>query len=179
MAAAVQDLLANHALALTLLTPAEALPPGALEAAVVWVHSSDLRDPTPFLEQGHVLLITGSQFSVDAGSEAFADACTAAGLPLFEVPYRIPFIAIAQYAAGLVAEEANARRNWALSAQRAISLAALKPNGLTATLVEASRQLDRWVVLVDASGGIDRLPQATPHPAVPAAGREHAPDLPG
>lgn len=207
MAAAVRDLLANPSLALTLLTPADVLPPGALDTAVVWVHSSDLIDPTPFLEQGHVLLITGGQFSADPGlaelrayaerlvrrgvvalgfgtelvrsgtPEALVEACEAVGLPLFEVPYRIPFIAIAQYAAGLVAEEANARRNWALKAQRAISLAALRPNGLTATLVEASRQLDRWVVLIDAGGGIDRMHPRGPAPAVLAEVREHAATL--
>src|SRR3954470_17387900 len=207
VAAAVRDLLANPSLALTLLTPAETLPSGALDAAVVWVHSSDLLDPTPFLQQGHVLLITGSQFGPDPSTEelhpyverlvhrgvvglgfgtelvrsgtpqGLVAACAAAGLPLFEVPYRIPFIAIAQYAAGLVAEEANARRNWALKAQRAISLAALKPNGLTATLLEASRQLDRWVVLIDAAGGIDRIHPEGPDPAVLAEVREHAASL--
>lgn len=207
MTAVVRDLLANPALALTLLTGEDDLPSGALDAAVVWVHSSDLLDPTPFLEQGHVLLITGSQFPQDPAAEelqayagrltrrgvvalgfgtelvrsgtpeALVAACAAVGLPLFEVPYRIPFIAIAQYAAGLVAEEANARRNWALKAQRAISLAALKPNGLTATLVEASRQLDRWVVLMDAAGGIDRVHPGPPEPAVLAEVRDHAAGL--
>jgi PucR family transcriptional regulator, purine catabolism regulatory protein len=207
VAAAVRDLLANPSLALTLLTAKESLPPGALEEPVAWVHSSDLLDPTPFLEQGHVLLITGSQFPAEPSEaellpyaerlrrrgvvalgfgtelvrsgtpEALVAACTAVGLPLFEVPYRIPFIAIAQYAAGLVAEEANARRNWALKAQRAISLAALRPNGLTATLGEASRQLDRWVVLIDAGGGIDRMHPEGPDPAVLAEVRKHAAGL--
>jgi len=35
------------------------------------VHSSDLLDPTPFLEQGHVLLITGGQFTADADLPEF------------------------------------------------------------------------------------------------------------
>jgi purine catabolism regulator len=50
-----------------------------------------------------------------------------------------------------------ARNTWALKAQRAISLAALRPDGLTATLGELSRQLDHWVVLFDATGSVDRV----------------------
>lgn len=187
MAPVLHDLLDNDALALTLLTPESSLPDGALAEPVAWVHSSDLTDPTPFLDAGHVLLITGSQFSdVATGREYEAyverlarcgvtglgfgadvvrastpdglrQACTAAGLPLFEVPYRTPFIAIARYAADLVADESYARRNWALKAQRAISLAALRPNGLAATLAELSHQLDHWVALYDATGALERV----------------------
>ena len=58
----VRTLLDRPELALTLLTPAPDLPPGALDAAVVWAHTSDLADPTPFLDAGHVLLTTGTQF---------------------------------------------------------------------------------------------------------------------
>ena len=58
----VQTLLDRADLALGLLTPADALAPGALETPVVWAHTSDLPDPTPFLDAGHVLLTTGTQF---------------------------------------------------------------------------------------------------------------------
>ena len=34
-------------------------------AAVTWVHSSDLVDPTPFVGTGHLLLTTGTQFAGD------------------------------------------------------------------------------------------------------------------
>ncbi len=187
----VQTLLDSRELGLTLLTRPDELPADALAATVTWVHSSDLADPTPFLDEGHVLLTTGTQFGGDAdGGEsdaAFADAyvgrlretgiaalgfgteviragtptpliraCVALGLPLFEVPYRTPFIAIARLVADLLAEEANARQSWALSAQRAISLAALRPDGLTATLSELSRRIGAWVGLIDASGTLDR-----------------------
>lgn len=84
-------------------------------------------------------------------------ACTDAGLPLVEVPYRTPFIAVARYAADLVAEQAYARNTWALSAQRAVSLAALHTDGLAATLAELSRQLGRWVALVNASGSVEQV----------------------
>jgi purine catabolism regulator len=185
----VRTLLDRPELGLTLLTPLESLPPEALDAAVVWAHSSDLADPAPFLDAGHVLLTTGTQFErADAAEEAdFADAyvrrlietgiaalgfgteviragtpdtlveaCARQGLPLFEVPYRTPFIAIARLVADLLAEDAYARQAWALAAQRAISLAALRPDGLSATLGELSHRLDAWVGLVDAAGTLDR-----------------------
>ncbi|NNC13548.1 PucR family transcriptional regulator [Planctomonas sp. JC2975] len=83
-------------------------------------------------------------------------ACVANALPLLDVPYRTPFIAVARYAADLLAEQDYARNTWALSAQRALSLAALRPDGLSATLAELARQLGGWVALTDASGAVQR-----------------------
>lgn len=77
-------------------------------------------------------------------------------MPLFEVPYRTPFIAVARANAEAIAAQAYARRSWALSAQRAIALAALRPDGLGATLAELSRQLDTWVGLFDTVGALSR-----------------------
>ncbi|MDR5701269.1 PucR family transcriptional regulator [Agromyces aerolatus] len=185
----VRTLLARDELALRLLVAEAALPDGALDAPVVWAHSSDLVDPAPFLDPGHVLLTTGTQFGADTGHddpERFADyvarlsgagvaalgfgtevvrdgtpavlidACRTHGLPVFEVPYRVPFIRVARTVADLNTADANARQAWALQAQRAISLAALRPDGLGATLGELSRRLGAWVGLVDAAGGLDR-----------------------
>ncbi|GMM96922.1 PucR family transcriptional regulator [Microbacterium luteum] len=160
-----------------------------LEREVRWVHSSDLADPTPFLSEGLVLLTTGRQFDgvtddayapyvarladrgvagVGFGTEVvrdgvptpLIDACRAAGMPLFEVPYRTPFIAVARANAEDVAATSYARRTWALSAQRAIALAALRPDGLGATVAELARQLGAWVGLFDAAGELSRQ-----HPA--------------
>jgi purine catabolism regulator len=83
-------------------------------------------------------------------------ACGELGMPLFEVPYRTPFIAVARANAEAVAAQAYARRSWALDAQRAIALAALRPDGLGATLAELAKQLHTWVGLFDASGHLTR-----------------------
>ncbi|WP_166426786.1 PucR family transcriptional regulator [Labedella populi] len=155
---------------------------GALDAEVSWAHSSDLSDPTPFLDPGQVLLTTGTQFAaegdhhdayverltargvaalgfgtevVTAGTpEALVRACATRGLPLFEVPYDVPFIAIARFVADRVAAAEHARDAWALGAMRSISFAALRPEGLDATLAELARQLDLSVLLFDASGAV-------------------------
>ena len=170
----------------------------ALDRPVRWVHSSDLADPTPFLSEGLVLLTTGTQFTeaeesyrdyvrrlagrgvvgLGFGTEvvrdgippALADACREVGMPLFEVPYRTPFLAIARANAEAVAAQAYARRSWALAAQRAISLAALRPDGLGATLAELARQLDTWVGLFDAAGELTREHPAGGLDAATAAG---------
>lgn len=192
----VRLLLARRELSLRLLTPQDALPDGALDTSVSWVHSSDLDDPTPFLTPGQVLLTTGTQFaSADSdydgyvarlvasgvvalgfGTEVIRDtppglieACLRGGMPLLDVPYRTPFIAVARYAADLVAEQAYARNTWALAAQHSVSLAALRPDGLDATLAELARQLGRWVALVNAAGAVDRV---FPSRALPASARD-------
>ncbi|MCT9820842.1 PucR family transcriptional regulator [Microbacterium sp. W1N] len=94
----------------------------------------------------------GTEVARDGIPPALAVACREAGMPLFEVPYRTPFIALARANAEAIAAEAYARRTWALSAQRALSLAALRPDGLTATVAELAKQLDTWVGLYDAAG---------------------------
>ena len=182
----LRALLGRRELGLRLDSAEDALRPDALDAPLRWVHSSDLADPTPFLADDLLLLTTGTQFAVDAepddyrayvtrlrsrgvqglgfGTEvvrdgippALAEACRDAGMPLFEVPYRTPFIALARANAEAVAAQAYARRTWALSAQRAISLAALRPDGLGATVAELGRQLGAWTGLFDATGALAR-----------------------
>ncbi|MDQ1084953.1 PucR family transcriptional regulator ligand-binding domain-containing protein [Microbacterium sp. SORGH_AS_0344] len=195
----LRALLARRDLHLRLVNAEDDLAPGSIDRPVRWVHSSDLADPTPFLSEGLVLLTTGTQFADAApgdyeayvgrllargvralgfGTEVvrdgipsgLTDACRAGGMPLFEVPYRTPFIAVARAGAEAIAADAYARRSWSLAAQRAVSLAALRPDGLSATLAELSRQLDCWVGLFDAAGALrDAHPSAALSPAATAA----------
>ncbi|MFI8593320.1 PucR family transcriptional regulator [Microbacterium sp. NPDC078428] len=182
----LRALLSRAELTLRLAIPASALAPDSLDRPIRWVHSSDLADPTPFLSEGLALLTTGTQFAdfeedngyaayvtrltargvvalgfgtevVRAGiPERLAAACESAGLPLFEVPYRTPFIAIARANAEAIAAQAYARRSWSLSAQHAIALAAFRSDGLGATLAELSHQIGAWVGLFDAAGQLRR-----------------------
>lgn len=183
--ASLRSLLRRTDLKLRLEGAEHDLDAGALDAPIRWVHSSDLADPTPFLTEGLALLTTGTQFLTDDaaayddyvsrlrargvralgfGTEVvregippeLAAACRGQRMPLFEVPYRTPFIAVARANAEAVAAEAYARRSWALAAQRALSLAALRSDGLGATITELARQLNTWVGLFDASGALSR-----------------------
>jgi purine catabolism regulator len=155
---------------------------GSAEASIGWAHSSDLLDPTPFLEPGNLLLTTGTQFPDDALVAAYEDyveglvrvgvaavgfgtevarsgtpdllvvACSARGLPLVEVPFRTPFIAIARRIADARAEQEHARDSWTLEAQRALSLAALARERIAAVLDELARRMSAAVMLFDAYG---------------------------
>lgn len=93
--------------------------------------------------------------------EPLRAACERGGIPLFVVPYRTPFIAVARAAAEAIAAQAYARRSWALDAQRALARAALRDDGFDATLAELARQLHAWVGLYDAAGELTHEHAAT------------------
>ncbi|MDW4571695.1 PucR family transcriptional regulator [Microbacterium sp. M3] len=120
-------------------------------------------DADPFRSYVHRLAargVVGLGFGTEVARagipSALVDACRAERMPLFEVPYRTPFIAVARANAEAIAAEAYARRSWALAAQRAIALAALRPDGLGATVTELAKQLGTWVGMFDAAGELAR-----------------------
>jgi PucR family transcriptional regulator, purine catabolism regulatory protein len=153
-----------------------------LDQPLPWAHSSDLPDPTPWLEAGQLLLTNGAQFPLDASDEmlsayverlagsrigglgfatevvhgsvpdGLARACQEVGLPLLEVRQRSPFIAIIRHVADALASDQRERLEWFLDAQRALARAALRPDGLGAVLHELERRLECWVALFDAAG---------------------------
>ncbi|GAA1681699.1 PucR family transcriptional regulator [Microbacterium lacus] len=107
-------------------------------------------------ERGVVGLGFGTEVVREGIPAPLAAACREQGMPLFEVPYRTPFIAVARANAEAIAAQTYARRSWALAAQRAIALAALRPDGLGATVAELARQLGTWVGMYDAAGELTR-----------------------
>lgn len=187
----LRALLQRRDLGLRLVSASGDLADGALDRPLRWVHSSDLGDPTPFLAEDLVLLTTGAQFDDDDiaayvgrlaergvlglgfGTEVrrsgipdeLIAACAAHGMPLFEVPYRTPFIAVARAHSEAIAAQAYARRSWALDTQRALALAALRPRGLDAIVAELARRLDAWAGMFDAAGA---LRHSHPRDAVPS-----------
>jgi purine catabolism regulator len=106
--------------------------------SVRWVHSTELRDPTPWLTGGELLLTTGIQLDSDERQREYVARLVRHGiagvglgvgfehrtlppallaaaedhrLPLFEVPYEVPFIAITERAfSHLVSEQYEALR---------------------------------------------------------------------
>src|SRR3954465_13949706 len=97
----------------------------AARAPVRWVHPTELADPTPWLSGGELILTTGMRLKSaraqrefverlsarDAagvgfgpglghpgGPAALLEAARESGLPVFEVPYELPFIAITEKA---------------------------------------------------------------------------------
>ncbi|WP_299517913.1 PucR family transcriptional regulator [uncultured Serinicoccus sp.] len=196
--ATLLSLLGERRLALRLVVGPGDVDGDDLDGVVEGVHSSDLADPAPFLDEGMVLLTTGSQLDLDRrrrggteGScsvyvrrlrdkgvrglgfgtgvvhqeipEALVTACREHRMPLFDVPYDTPFIAVARANADALASRAYARRAWALAAHRALASAALRPDGLDATVAELAAQLGAWVGLFGAAGGLVARHPRPPH----------------
>ena len=154
----------------------------SLDESIDWIHSSDLSDPTPFLGPGQMLLTTGTQFenyesqddfdayvgrlkvrgviAVGFGTEVVRSgtppelitSCEALGLPLIEVPYRTPFIALVRWAADLIVRAEREREDWSLSTQRAISLAAVGQRGLAGVLTVLATHLGCRIAIFESDG---------------------------
>ncbi len=158
----------------------------ALDRPLLWAHSSDLPDPTPWLDTGGLLLTDGVQFSgasaTDARSyvdrlvaqsvlalgfatgivheripDALVDAATKVGLMLFEVPRETPFMAVIRFVSDAVAKDDRETLEKSLRSQRSVARAALRPDALAEILRELEQTLGCWVALFDASGGRIRI----------------------
>ncbi|MFC7340779.1 PucR family transcriptional regulator [Saccharopolyspora griseoalba] len=149
-----------------------------LDRAVAWVHTSELADPTPFLEGGELLLTTGLALREDACAELverlvaagvtglgfgvgvsrreipgeLVESAERAGLPLIEVPRPTPFIAISKAVSRALAaaEYADLRRT--SRAQHELAKAAGSRDGINALVRRLAKLLDAWTVLLDAGG---------------------------
>src|SRR5919201_3923975 len=121
------SLLADESLELTLLVPG---PPGAIDTEVLWLHNTELPDPSPYIRETELVLPNGlwratveADVFVAALTRARAaglvfglteqtptvptdlvDACVAAELPLAELSIVVPFTAITQAAARIQGE---------------------------------------------------------------------------
>lgn len=133
--------------------------PGDTTLPVSWVVTSELADPTPYLDGGEIVLFTGlrspadslawddyvhrltargvvalgmgvgAHLSWDDVPEGLAAAVRGTGLTLFSVPERTPFLRIIQEVAGLRAAEDRAALEATLSHQRALTRAATAVDG--------------------------------------------------
>jgi purine catabolism regulator len=150
-----------------------------LDRPVQWVHTSELADPTAFLEGGELLLTTGLWVRSGAAAyigrlheagvaglgfgtglthaavpSAVIKAADAVGLPVIEVPRQVPFIAISKAVAKAVAAEEYAAVTRTYQAQRALTSAAVRPNGFTGVTRQLARRLDAWAVVLDPRGAL-------------------------
>lgn len=176
------------------LRPLRPLRRDALDRPIAWVHSSDLLDPTPWLEPGQLILTDGAQFAAEVDAAEVDAYCSrlraldVAGLgfateviharvpdvllraseryalPLLEVARRTPFISIIRHVADIEAAERSARLAWSLEAQRAVARAAVRDDGLRGILRTLAQRLGTWVALYDASGGPVSIPELAPIP---------------
>ena len=177
MPVTVRDLLELPGLGLTLVA-GEA----GVDRPIRWAHTSELQDPTPWLSGGELLLTTGMGLKgsaalqrayvrrlVEAGGaglgfglgfgfdEVPATILRAAGkegFPVVEVPYPVPFIAIAEAVSSRLTEDRL--RDAQLSVEVHERLASLVAGGAgPADVLDEVVELARgWAVLFDPSGKV-------------------------
>ncbi|GAB3489282.1 PucR family transcriptional regulator ligand-binding domain-containing protein [Nocardiopsis coralliicola] len=143
--------------------------PGAESRPVRWVATSELTDPTPYLEGDELLLTTGVRWPPELGADeasayvgrladrgiaalgfgvgvAHADvpaavesAAAEQGLPLVEVPIPTPFMAVGKAVSRLLAEAEYEGLTRAFAAQRRLTQAA--PRGERAVVERLATEL--------------------------------------
>ncbi|GAA2927744.1 PucR family transcriptional regulator [Streptomyces argenteolus] len=149
---------------------------GPDRADLLWVHTSEMADPYPYLLGGELLLSAGVLLTdadtyvarlVEAGAAALGfgvapvhdavpaalvEACDRHGLPLLEVPPQTPFTAIARAVWRLMAQARHRELRRVTRAQQALAAAAARPDPVPAVLHQLAVQLEGRVVLLTARG---------------------------
>jgi purine catabolism regulator len=148
-------------------------------AAVRWVHSTELIDPTPWLTGGEVLLSTGIQLDGEAVQREFVERLVEHGIaalgfgtgfthdripaallaraqelcfPVFEVPYELPFIAITERAfTYLVNEQYEAMRR-SIEIQGRLERLVLDERGLEPVVRVAAGAIRATVLVLSPRG---------------------------
>lgn len=149
---------------------------GPADAELLWVHTSEMADPYPYLLGGELLLSAGVLLTdpdtyvarlVEAGAAALGfgvrpvhdtvppalvAACDRYGLPLVEVPPGTPFTAIARAVWGLMAAARHRELRRVARAQQALAAAAARPDPIPAVLHQLAARLPGRAALLTADG---------------------------
>ncbi|MQB02011.1 MAG: hypothetical protein GEU78_17405 [Actinobacteria bacterium] len=175
MALLLDDLLSERSLGLRLIAGADGL---RTRGPVCWVHCSELPDPTPWLEGGEILLTTGLGvkdseelqrrlirglaqhgctgvgFGADVilgnanAPQAMVEEADCVGLPLFTVPYEVPFIAVMKMVSHHISKEHYRTLQSALDTHRKVMSLVTSGQSLQAVLDLAARQLPHFGFIV-------------------------------
>lgn len=151
-------------------------------AEVRWVATSELEDPSPFLEGGELLLTTGlathgwrSQWSgyvarlAQAGVSSLAlgvglthqrapvalvRACERHDLNLLEVPRQTTFVAVSRAAVRLIEKRDESDARLALDSQRQLTAAAVHDDPTRAVVAQLARIVDGVAFLLAPDGRV-------------------------
>lgn len=180
MSIGLRQLLADPDLGLDLVAGAGGL--GRTDP-IRWAHISEIPDPTPWLEGGELLLTTGLAVKddvdlqraliagldgvgcpavgfgvgiwLDAVPPAMLDEADRRGLPLFTVPYEVPFIAVTRYVVRRVFEAHDLGLRRALDLHRRMLAAVTSGGGIDEVLAVTARAVAGVdMVLFDAFGHV-------------------------
>ncbi|MDQ3983076.1 MAG: PucR family transcriptional regulator ligand-binding domain-containing protein, partial [Actinomycetota bacterium] len=147
-----------------------------------WAHTSELQDPTPWLSGGELLLTTGMGlagsaalqrayirrliaadvaglgfgvgFGTDEVPPAIRRTADAEGFPVVEVPYPVPFIAIAEAVSSALAEDRLREARMSVEIHERLAALVADGGGPADVLEESVEIAGGWAVLFDARGGV-------------------------
>jgi len=180
----LSDLLAAEDLALAVRGTAAIDP-----APVQWIAVTELEDPAPFLSGGEVVLTTGMRQRTGAVQRRFVESVHRAGalaigfgtglsqdrvpgplveeanrlgLPVFEVPYKTPFMAVGKLVADALSADHVGQLHDLLSGHQVLAKALLSGQGLGGLLRELAQILGTEVALHQYGALIYSAGESTP-----------------
>lgn len=151
----------------------------AADSPVRWVHISELPDPTQWLSGGEMMLTTGLQltsakrqrdfarllcdhhlagvgfgigFEHGAVPEPLLDEARALGLPVFAIPYELPFIAITEKAFGRLVNEQYEVLQRGIAIHKRLERLVLEERGLDELVAGVSAAIGGAVMVLDGRG---------------------------
>ncbi|REF36083.1 PucR family transcriptional regulator ligand-binding domain-containing protein [Thermasporomyces composti] len=191
----IRSLVADEALELRVLAAGR---PGALDADVVWVHNTELLDPSPYLRQRELVLTNGLWHEGAESSATFVAnvvraggagivfglreqapttppdliaACRDAELPLLEISATVPFTAVSRAVATVYAERRQRALLRTVRRGDALAEAISVGSGAAGVLRVLRRDHDLPLAVVDRTGrllGAEGVPLPGPHLDGPA-----------
>lgn len=175
MPLSVGDLLGLPGLGLKLVAGA-----AGVDRAVRWVHTSELEDPTPWLNGGELLLTTGMAlkgspalqrsylqrlvaadlaglgfgvgFGFDEVPRAIVRAADKGGFPILEVPYPVPFIAISEAVSSGLSEDRVRDAQMSVEVHERLAALVSGGSGPADVLDEVVSLAGGWALLFDIRG---------------------------
>lgn len=144
-----------------------------------WIHLSELPDPTPWMSGGEFLLTTGPAlkdaraqrayvkrldkkgvsgigfsigFDHDSVPKALAEAAEAAGVPIVEVPFETPFIAITEHAFTRLVNENYTALERGIEIHERLERLVLQGHGIDRILGTIGDAIGGPVLVVDREG---------------------------
>ncbi|GAB3517555.1 PucR family transcriptional regulator [Arthrobacter monumenti] len=177
MAVTLAELIGTPRLSLRLIGSAAA----DSTAEIQWVAVTELEDPTPFLSGGEVLLTTGLRQKTPATQrdfvrrvheanvlaigfgvglshskvpEAFVAEADKLGIPVFEVAYETPFMAIGKLVADALSADHYAKLERLLKSHQVLASALLAGNGLPGLLQTLGSMLNTELELTQYGANV-------------------------